>query len=598
MDNTPNSFALGGIGANIDFLDLFCKNDNDPDLCSPYSNSDISCEFYDTENFISTFSNKQNFSIMSLNIQSLPAKFNEFEEFMQQLSSKNCNFDVICLQELWRLNNPDMYQLENYHELIFKSRELNVQGGGVGFYIKNSVKFKILNDISIFVDKVIETFFIEIELHKQKFIIGSVYRPNSSTANMTSTEQLAKFNDSLNFILSSIGNKKIYLLGDINIDILKFESHKPTADYINNIFSLGCLQLISKPTRCNHLSATLIDHIVTNVISSKYVTGVLANSISDHFPIFCILENLREQQKHKTFSSRNLTKNNIEQFKETLSQESWNDATENNDPQICFDLFSNKFNSLFEEKFPLKTCRFNKNIHKIENWITKGFLISRSQKNKLYSNYVQDPSVVNLNIFKKFRNMYNKLLKACKKLYFENELKKHAKNLTQTWKLLREATKSKKQKSNVVTSIKSNGETFSNPQEIATIFNNHFCTAADRIAEQIPPSDRPPDEHCKHFDCTFNSSTIPVTPLEISNSIKQLQDKKSGDMNGISSFLLKNVVQSIAQPLSHVFSRSISTGVVPTQLKIAKIVPIFKAGDPEDVDNYRPISLLCTFSKL
>ena len=600
MTNTPNINPLG-TGAGIDFLDLLRVNndDDDVDLGSPYSNSEISCEFYDTINFASTFENLSQFSMMSLNIQSLPSKFTDFEEFISELSDKNCTPDILCLQELWRLNDPDAFNLVNYQKLIFKSRNSHVQGGGVGFYVKNLIKFKQLNELSVFIDKVIETLFIEVEVNsKTKIIVGTIYRPNSSTSNMSANDQLALFNESLIDILSSIGDKKIYILGDINIDVLKFETHKPTADYVNSLFSLGCLQIITKPTRCNHHSLSLIDHIVTNEISEKYVTGVITCSISDHFPVFCILNYSCEQHKHKTIISRNIVPQTIEKFKKTLTDVSWNDTLNTNDAQTSFNLFSSKFNQIFEETFPLKEQRFNKNIHKAEKWITNGLLTSRRQKNELYKLYVQSPSVATSNMFKTYRNLYNKTLRCCKKTYFESELKKHSKNIAQTWKIIREATKKSKFNHSAISSVKCNGRETSDPQEMADIFNSHFTSIANKIAEKIPHTDKPPDEHCKNLETVFYSASIPVTPLEVFTTTKQLQDKKSCDLNGISSFLVKNVISCIIEPISHVFNCSVISGTVPTQLKIAKISPIHKSGDKSDVDNYRPISLLCTFSKI
>ena len=61
---------------------------------------------------------------------------------------------------------------------------------------------------------------------------------------------------------------------------------------------------------------------------------------------------------------------------------------------------------------------------------------------------------------------------------------------------------------------------------------------------------------------------------------------------------IKDVVSCVSVPLTHVFNQSLLNGYVPEQLKIAKVVPIFKAGNPNDMDNYRPISLLSTFSKI
>jgi Reverse transcriptase (RNA-dependent DNA polymerase) len=62
--------------------------------------------------------------------------------------------------------------------------------------------------------------------------------------------------------------------------------------------------------------------------------------------------------------------------------------------------------------------------------------------------------------------------------------------------------------------------------------------------------------------------------------------------------LVKKTIPTIESPILHIFNRSLATGIVPSKFKIAKVVPIFKSGDPADMNNYRPISLLCTFSKI
>ena len=62
--------------------------------------------------------------------------------------------------------------------------------------------------------------------------------------------------------------------------------------------------------------------------------------------------------------------------------------------------------------------------------------------------------------------------------------------------------------------------------------------------------------------------------------------------------MLKFIKFQIAKPLSHFFTLSITTGVFPAKLKVSKIIPIFKAGDHSSCDNYRPISLLSSISKI
>jgi Reverse transcriptase (RNA-dependent DNA polymerase) len=62
--------------------------------------------------------------------------------------------------------------------------------------------------------------------------------------------------------------------------------------------------------------------------------------------------------------------------------------------------------------------------------------------------------------------------------------------------------------------------------------------------------------------------------------------------------LVKKTMNCISRPILHIFNCSVTTGIVPAKMKVAKVVPIFKSGDSSDLNNYRPISLLCTFSKI
>jgi hypothetical protein len=82
------------------------------------------------------------------------------------------------------------------------------------------------------------------------------------------------------------------------------------------------------------------------------------------------------------------------------------------------------------------------------------------------------------------------------------------------------------------------------------------------------------------------------------NIVDSFQPKDSKDYYGISNKLLKFIKYEIATPLAHIFNLSFVTGTFPTKLKISRTVPIFKAGDRTSCDNYRPILLLCSLSKV
>jgi hypothetical protein len=128
--------------------------------------------------------------------------------------------------------------------------------------------------------------------------------------------------------------------------------------------------------------------------------------------------------------------------------------------------------------------------------------------------------------------------------------------------------------------------------------NNYFTSVASKIVNEIEPTDRPPDSLLPHNENIFSLSNNPATFSEIKEACDQLQSKTSLDFEGISLFFIKKVICAIATPILHVFRQSLCTGVVPSQFKIAKVVPVFKSGDKTIPDNYRPISLLSSFSKI
>ena len=80
---------------------------------------------------------------------------------------------------------------------------------------------------------------------------------------------------------------QLYILGDMNIDFLKCDSHPPTEAYLDMLYSNNLLPIITKPTRLTYHSATLIDHIYTNS-TSKIVSGIVMVDISDHLPVVCV----------------------------------------------------------------------------------------------------------------------------------------------------------------------------------------------------------------------------------------------------------------------------------------------------------------------
>ena len=110
----------------------------------------------------------------------------------------------------------------------------------------------------------------------------------------------------------------------------------------------------------------------------------------------------------------------------------WRDVLNCNDVNVSYNLFWQDFKSLYDIHFPLKSVRFNKNLHGINKFMTRGLLISRLTKIKLLKQSVKNPNKVSSEAYRKYRNIFNSVLRASKKLYYKDQLKNNSKN---PWKL-------------------------------------------------------------------------------------------------------------------------------------------------------------------
>jgi uncharacterized protein YggT (Ycf19 family) len=257
--------------------------------------------------------------------------------------------------------------------------------------------------------------------------------------------------------------------------------------------------------------------------------------------------------------------------------------------------------NFFELYFPLEHRKPNRNFNKLEPWFTKGLIISRRNKLFLGKTAAQDGSLDSRAKYKHFRNIYNRVVRLAKKKFFERELIANQTNLKKTWELIRTAANLPKANREGISQMLVDGTLVGDPLTIATKFNEHFVTMPAAIVSGIPPPaqpfdvdhDPPPPAHP-----LFSFNNNPVTRSEVLEAFKELKPKKSQDTNHVSMFFLSKIFEQIVKPIHHVIYTSLLTGIVPSQLKIAKIVPVFKSGDRTMMDNYRPISLLDNFSKI
>ena len=131
---------------------------------------------------------------------------------------------------------------------------------------------------------------------------------------------------------------------------------------------------------------------------------------------------------------------------------------------------------------------------------------------------------------------------------------------------------------------------------VAQKFNEYFVNIASKLKQNNNNSSA-------NFDMFLRNSsegTIYLTPtnqMEVSNIINQLKVKATSDTN-IAAIKRVNLLPGFSDVIAELVNSSLASGVFPSSLKTAKVVPIHKGGIKLDIQNYRPISLLSAFSKI
>ena len=563
-------------------------NDDDVEDENPLLNN---CQYYEAQD-LGNISEKYNLRVLQLNIRSLPNKIDQLTDLLRTLKENNQEVDLILLCETF-INDVNLMQctLSNYYfEEIHRK---NKSGGGVGIFINKRLKYKSRSDITIFNEGIFESIFLEIKSNKKNIIVGSVYRiPNTN-------EKL--FIDKYNQIMSklSLENKDVIIGADQNMDFLKYGVHTNTANFLNTNLNYGILPTINKPTRVTHTSATLIDNIFVksaHVYNSK--SFILTTDLSDHFPCLLLINcECQHASSPLEFEQRNLNEDAVNSIKTDLAGVDW-ESLNTLDADDSYSFLVNEITASVEKHAPMRKVRIPARYVINEPWMTRGLIKSSRNCDRLYT------KVSGLNkdsdkykSYKKYRNMYNSLKRHAKVTYYNDRIQKYFNNSKKLWQTLNILIRKNNDKSAISDIFVCNGHPTSDPKLISNGFCQYFTNVGKNLASDIPLTNQLPESYLKgnYLNSLFFAPTESNEVLQI---IKSLKAKTSFGHDSISNVLLKAVAPEIISPLSTIINKSLLAGIIPKEMKMAKVVPIYKSKDISQFSNYRPISLLPAMSKV
>lgn len=485
-------------------------------------------------------------------------------------------FDIICLCEHWLKDSEiKSVNLYNYNLASHFSRNVHIHGG-VCIFLDKNVRYKII-DVSQFCTE----FHIElcaIELTNIKTALITCYR-SCSHGNFDI------FINSLTNMLNHLYSKynKIILTGDFNINIL--EESMCTKILMNTLKSFGLSFTIKEPTRVTSHSATCIDNIATNIDSANVCADVVDYCISDHFGVVLKIVCNLTAMKNKSHKQRFFSTNSLLHFKNSLFKTCFNDYFNcQNNPNFLAEFLTNIYVTLIDKHFPLKICHkrynnplnfFNDNLKQMRKTLSSLKIIKDCSKNLSATK-----------IFTEFQRKYRHEISKAKQAACDSFILTSRNIPRDSWKLINSEL-NRNRKNSLHSTLDSNS------------FNNFFVNVAENIIKTLPYNRRNDINFLNEVRSPQDSFYLfPVCSNEVSSAIFELKSSACLDIYDINSKVMKESVDFIIDPLVHLINSCFANGEFPEILKVSKVLPIYKKGDLDCPNNFRPISIIPLFGKI
>ena len=575
----------------------------------------IKCKYTELKN-VKPYTNND-FKIMSLNIRSLAKNIDHVRAYIDQYQK----FDALFFNETNL--NPDKLPngtsdllLDGFHPPILKApNRTSSRGGGLAIYVNTKTceleDFNIMNISSTANNDVsrnsasCEYLFVRLNIKNEhnlskSFIIGNFYRSPSLKPN--------DYIEDLNQILKNLGrhkSKHILLVGDLNIDLIKYNTDNNSQNLINTTTNHGFIQTISRPTRITDHSATLIDHIYTNQIHDIASTGILTLDISDHLgtyisiPTHKRMPDIHDDQDLPVYSQINTE--NLSQFKEYIKNETWSEVMAESNTQTRYDKFIETYTKHYDNAFPKKAQSSSRRKIQRKNpkaWILPWLESACDRKNRAYKNFVKNPTINNKVKYNNLKKCVQKHINIAKQKYYKKYFEQYNTDSRKQWQMLNSLLNRNSKKTETIKLHDENGNIISSPTLVAEKFNDYFCNIATKLKSEI----RNPTNSQNFVQFLKNpvAHSIYLTPThsyEIRQTIMSLKLKATSDTK-INALKTASEVPKFNSIMSDLVNVSFEQGIFPSQLKTAKVIPVHKGGSKTNASNYRPISLLSSFSKI
>ena len=545
------------------------------------------CKYYNVNAFQSLQIQK-NLNVFHSNVNGLESKLEVLHDF---LAGSTSALDVIAITETSEQNDTSFTSNVNLDGYKLFHTPSNTRKGGTALYINSNYDVFERNDLKSQTD-LFEAVWTEIKNTNSKNILcACVYRhPNNDLSDF-----LVYLEAALNIVKKE--NKEIYICGDFNIDLLKLDERSSYLTFYNMLSSNGFLPIIVQPTRVvDNQLPSLIDNIFSNNISDEIIGGNIYLTLSEHLSQFASVKRGKVDSKKINIFQRDFSNYKAMDFYDDVAIQNWDLNSE--DSNVLFNDFYFKLNGCVDRHAPIKKLSSKEVKLKSKPWITADLSKMIKIKNKLFQRKKRQPSNENVKqLYNIFRNRVNRELKRSKKDHYSSYFEEHSNNIRKTWVGIRSLINVKNSSKPDISQLNINGKIIDDPKDIVNNVNTFFVNVGPETDKNVPKVNHiSPEKYLKNRN-QFNFIITHISNEEVLDLIQALPNKSSGPAS-IPLELLQVAADLIVVPLCHIINASFSSGIFPDSLKVAKVLPLHKGGSSQDLNNFRPISLLSIFDKI
>ena len=295
---------------------------------------------------------------------------------------------------------------------------------------------------------------------------------------------------------------------------------------------------------------------------------------------------------HYTISYRSFKHFNEDKFTEDLQSVPWDTIKIFDDTDDIMEAWLDLFLQVVDKHIPIKQHRVKQKNQ--PQWLSPEILDAMKCRDR-------HKSIGNEDEYKLWRNKTIKMIQKAKRIQYQTFLDNNKNNPSSIYKIFQEVGAGKGlRKQSTIGSVKV-GDTFiEDSTGIANEFNDFFVNVASKLKEPVTNTDHTKlKEFCQTKLPEDAKFIIPSIQKEkVLKFLSTIDINKATGSDMIGPRLLKVAAPYIADEVTFICNHSIINSVFPSKWKEAKVTPLFKNGPHEEVNNYRPISILPVLSKV